>query len=195
MKRILLAALTVQMLGSALAGDYSDGVSAYRKRDFTEAVRLYRLAAAQGSSGAQYNLGTMYADGYGVVQDYAEAVKWFGLAAAQGDANSQYDLGLRYYNGQGVLQDYAEAVKWFRLAAAGDCWPAQYYLGLMYGKGQGVVQNYARAHMWFNLGAVGGYVDAVKGRDLIAERMTNQQIAEAQKMARDCQAKQFKGCE
>ena len=36
---------------------------------------------------------------------------------------------------------------------------------------------------------------AMKNRDLAAKRMTPQQIAEAQKLARDSQAKQFKGCD
>ena len=65
----------------------------------------------------------------------------------------------------------------------------------MYGEGQGVVQDYTRAHMWFNLAAVKGNSNAVKNRDFVAKRMTSQQIAEAQKMARECQARNFKNCD
>jgi hypothetical protein len=36
---------------------------------------------------------------------------------------------------------------------------------------------------------------AVKNRDLVAKRMTPQQIADAQKLARDCLARNFKGCD
>jgi S1-C subfamily serine protease len=39
--------------------------------------------------------------------------------------------------------------------------------------------------MWFNLSAARGYQDAAKSRDLIAQRMTPAQIAEAQKLARE----------
>jgi TPR repeat protein len=63
--------------------------------------------AEQGDASAQYNLGVMYANGYGVPQDYAEAVRWYRLAAGQGNAKAQYNLGLMYYNGEGVPQDYA----------------------------------------------------------------------------------------
>ena len=94
-----------------------------------------------------------------------------------------------------MAQDYAEAVKWYRLAAAQGNAIAQANLGLMYTNGQGVVQDYARAHMWFNLGAAKSNAVAVKNRDLVAKRMTPQQIAEAQKMARDCLARNFRACD
>ena len=60
--------------------------------------------------------------------------------------------------------------------------------------GQGVPMDDVRAHMWFNLAAVRGVVGAVKNRDIIAKLMTPQQMAEAQKLARECQARNFKGC-
>ncbi len=49
--------------------------------------------------------------------------------------------------------------------------------------------------MWFNLGAISGDVDAIKGRNQVAKQMTTQQIAEAQSLARECQAKKFKDCD
>jgi len=48
--------------------------------------------------------------------------------------------------------------------------------------------------MWFNLAAVSGRSISVKNRDLIAARMTREQIAKAQQMARDCAARKYKGC-
>ena len=69
--------------------------------------------AEQGNAEAQYDLGSMYANGQGVQQDYAEAVKWYSKAADQGLAHAQHNLGVMYRAGQGVPQDYAEALKWF----------------------------------------------------------------------------------
>ena len=57
-------------------------------QDYTQAVRWYRLAAAQGMDAAQYNLGLMYGRGRGVEQDYVRAHMWFNLAAVSGDADS-----------------------------------------------------------------------------------------------------------
>ena len=60
--------------------------------------------------------------------------------------------------------------------------------------GQGVPMDDVRAHMWFNLAAAKGDADAVKNRDIAASKMTQQQMAEALKLARECQARDFKGC-
>ena len=49
--------------------------------------------------------------------------------------------------------------------------------------------------MWWNLAAVKGYSNAVKNRDIVAKLMTQQQVAEAQKLARECQARNFKNCD
>jgi TPR repeat protein len=86
--------------------------------DRTEAVRWFRLAAAQGNAKAQNYLGVCYLNGEGVAVDHAEAVRWFRLAAEQGYATAQLNLGVCYCDGDGVAVDHAEAVRWYRLAAA-----------------------------------------------------------------------------
>ena len=117
------------------------------------------------------------------------------MAAAQGHASAQHNLGLKYDNGLGVVQDYAEAARLYKLAAAQGHASAQSNLGGMYGKGEGVAQDYTRAHMWWNLAAAKGESIAVKNRDVVAKQMTQQQVAEAQKLARECQARNFKNCD
>ncbi len=128
-------------------------------------------------------------------KDYATAVKLYRLAAEQGDASAQLNLGNMYTDGQFLIQDYAEAVKWYKLAATQDHALAQATLGAMYSSGRGVVQDYTRAHMWASLAAAGGDANAVKSRDTIAAEMTPQQIAEAQKFARECQERNFQNCD
>ena len=120
-----------------------------------------------------------------VNRDYATALRLFRLAADQGDANGHFMLGVMYATGQGVPQNYAEAVKWYRLATDQGNADAQYNLGVMYATGQGVYQDYVSAYMWLSLSASQGEQGAIKGRDLIARRMTPAQIAEAQKLARE----------
>jgi TPR repeat protein len=65
----------------------------------------------------------------------------------------------------------------------------------MYNNGQGVLQDYTKAHALFNLAAIKGSANAAKNRDIVAKLMTPQQIADAQKLARDCLARNFKGCD
>ncbi len=62
---------------------------------------------------------------------------------------------------------------------------AQFSLGDMYESGTGVPQDYVLAHMWFNLAAAKGYPFARDRRDYLAQYMTPDQIAEAQRLARE----------
>ena len=94
-----------------------------------------------------------------------------------------------YALGHGVAQDYAEAAKWYRKAAEQEDALAQSALGNMYRLGVGVAQDYVQAHMWFNLAATQGHKNAVKLRDLVASKMTRDQIAEAQRRAREWKPK------
>jgi len=150
----------------------------------------------------------MYANGKGVPQDYKTAVKWYTLAAEQGVADAQFNLGLMYYEGEVVPQNYKIAVKWFTLAAEQDYARAQYNLGLMYVEQgvfqsllalifddeQGVLQDNVYAHMWANISASNGNESAIELRDLLEQKMTSADISEAQKLARECVAKNYKGC-
>ena len=149
-----------------------------------------RLRAEQGDAKAQFNLGFAYYKGDGVTQDYAESAKWYLKAADQGNAKAQFNLGVAYGNGEGVTQDYAEAVKWWRLAADQGNADAQYNLGVAYYSGYGVTQDYAEAHKWLNLAAAAGDPKAGELRDIVAKAMTPEQIAEAQRLAREWKPKE-----
>ena len=99
-----------------------------------------------------------------------------------------------YDDGQGVPQDYKEAVKWYTLAAEQGHASAQTNLGLMYVNGTGVLQDYIRAHMWWNIAAANGHDAARKNRDIVAKKMTPEQIEKAQALAKECLRKDYKGC-
>ena len=89
----------------------------FRKvKDNQEAVRWYKMAASQGLSDAQNNLGFMYMNGYGIQQDTEKALSLFKKAANQGNAKAQFTLGLMHKEGKGVPQDYIKAYMWFKLA-------------------------------------------------------------------------------
>ena len=155
-KLTLLLALTFLFLfGCQTSGgnDFLRGVDADQRKDYKEAVRLYRLYAEQGHAEAQFNLGFVYDKGKGVPQDDKEAIKWYRLSAKQGYAYAQSNLGVMYTNGQGVLQDYV------------------------------------LAHMWWNICGSGGKQGCVKFRKKVENKMTPQQIEEAQRLARNWKPK------
>lgn len=91
--------------------------------------------------------------------------------------------------GDGVAQDYEEAAKWFRNSAEQGYAMAQYHIGVKYANGRGVTRDYIEAHKWFRLAAVGGQEEGSKNQDIIAKKMTPEQIAEAQKLAREWKPK------
>lgn len=195
MKKIFgLAVCLALMTGMPVFADWDKARDAYENGDYAAALREFKLLAEQGSSIAQFNLGRMYRNGEGVTKNYHEAFKWFTLSAENGDASAQDSLGIMYYWGESVPQDYQKSFKWTALSAEQGYASAQNNLGAMYYFGKGVPQNYILAHMWFNLSVSNDYEDGVNGRELVAETMTPEQIVEAQKLAKECVAKKYKGC-
>ena len=85
-------------------------------------------------------------------------------------------------------------MKWYRKSAEQGDAGAQYNLGLMYAKGQGVLQDNVYAHMWWNIAGSTRVAIAIKNRDIVAKKMTASDISEAQKLARECVRKKYKGC-
>ena len=143
---------------SAAEAAPESGYAAYRRGDYQTALRILRPLAENGDARAQFNVGVMYSEGQGVPQDHAEAGKWYRLSAEQGYAQAQYNLGLWYARAEGTSQDDV------------------------------------RAHMWFNLAAtrfphsdILSRSAAIKNRDTVAGRMTSDQIAQAQRLAREWQ--------
>ena len=90
--------------------------------------------------------------------------------------------------------DDATALKeWKQLAEQGNA-RAQYNQGLLYENGYGVLQDNIYAHMWGNISALNQYVDGLKLRDRVEKKMTVADISVAQKLARECEKKEYKGC-
>jgi len=144
-----------------------------------------KVLAEKGDVRAQYNLGAMYARGDGIPEDNKEAVKWWRKAAKEGDARSQFNLAVRYTYGKGVDRDAKEALRWYRKAAMQGHADAQNNLGLMYDNGEGVLEDDVTAYAWYNIAAANEGALAQKNKGIIANEMTPEQIAEAQKLSRE----------
>ena len=190
----ILLAFLMTLSAPVAAQDFQKGFAAAQTGDYTTALQEWTPLAEAGSYSAQFNLGIMYSNGYGVPQDYKEAVKWYTLAAEQGYASAQFNLGNSYSNGDGVTQDYKEAVKWYTLAAEQGYASAQQNLGVMYYKGNGVLQDNTMAHMWYNIANANGSELGGTNRDDIAKIMTPADISKAQAMARECMSSDYKKC-
>lgn len=125
-------------------------------------------------------------------KDYATALRLWTPLASKGDAPAQHALGKLYARGVGVLQDKVEARKWYQRAAVQGYALAQYDLGLAYGLGAGVARDVVLADMWLLLAASNGDPNAMSLRSSI--RMTPQQRAQAQAMAKVCKSTNYRQC-
>ena len=105
--------------------------------------------------------------------------------AEGGDAEEQFNLGVMYENATGVPQDYKEAVKWYRRSAEQVCAEAQYALGVMYGAGWGVAEDSISAYAWIIVAKANGQKDVEPTLQFLNQRMSEEQIAEAQKLAKE----------
>jgi TPR repeat protein len=112
----------------------------------------------------------------------------------QGNSDAQYKLCELSERGQGLPQDYQEALRWCGLAADQGHGGAMFMLGRLYHTPHGVAQYFVRAHMWYNLASAYGYEEGKRWRDRLAAdddalQMTRDQVAEAQKLAREWNVK------
>ena len=153
-------------------------------------VLLFSLLLGVPSYSADFNKGlTAFQSG-----DFATALKEWKPLVEEGNAVAQNNLGLMYDNGWGVPQDYKEAARLYRLAAEQGDADAQGNLGVMYAFGNGIIKDYVYAHMWGNIASMNGNDLGALLRDDFAEKMTSSQIEEAQRLARECVKKNYKGC-
>jgi S1-C subfamily serine protease len=111
--------------------------------------------------------------------------------AESGDANAQFTLGMIYGVGLNGTTDLVEAVKWCRKSAEQGFAPAQCILGKRIEEGAGVPRDFVEAYKWYNLAAAQIGVAALQ-RDDLQKRMTPEQIAEGQRLAREFRPSQEK---
>ncbi len=115
---------------------------------------------------------------------WAQTLSEIQTLAEQGNAPAQFALGTLYRDGQGVDQDLTQTLKWWERAAELGHGDAQYALGNIYSGGYGIERDYVLSYMWFDIAA--GQAEspllapiAQSNRDVLVDRMTAEEIAEA----------------
>jgi TPR repeat protein len=134
---------------------YLDEDNGYNQ-DYTKAMRLFQVAAAEGNVLAQTRIGIMYEYGLGVEVDYTQAKMWYDKAARYDYPDAFYHLGDLYYYANGVEQDYLQAKYWYDKAAVQGHSDAQWSLGTLYDFGNGVAQDYTQAKFWYETAVLKG---------------------------------------
>ena len=100
------------------ADDLDDAVDAMRSGDFAEAYCIMRPLAEAGDADAQYNIGWMYMNGYGLRVNDSLALEWWKEASEQGHSDASFSIGMLYSLGEGeVSKDTNEAIDYYLIAA------------------------------------------------------------------------------
>ena len=144
----------------------------------------------------------LWEDGYADYQrkDYAGAVAKWQIVADTGDREAQSLLGMMHLFGQGTPQSYPKAILWLRRAAAQGEPKAQFKLGTLYASGQsyksqGLERDYQKAAMWFIIAEEAGHPEAGKSLKKITDEISPPDMLVAQRWAKTCIKREFKGCE
>ena len=168
------------------------------------AVRWFKMALEKRHIGASLSLARLYMDKAGTSYDPETALSLLRDVADQGVTEAQRYLGELYRKGGDVAQDFDEARRWYQLAAAKGDILSQAGLGELYRYGYGVEQSYPHAYMWFSLAAsavteniperVIAARAAIKARDTLERMMSQEDRAEAEKLAIACWQAKLQNC-
>ena len=109
---------------------------------------------------AQFNLGTLYENGFGVEEDAEQAARWYRAAAARRVDLARLALARLQRTGALEPEPDEDQIKLLETAARRGLAEAQYELGVAYDRGLGVTQNHATAAGWYQRAAEQGLTDA-----------------------------------
>jgi hypothetical protein len=150
---------------------------------FIAALGLFALGCAPGAKAELTGAGKRAFARH----DYVRAAPLLFAEAARGSPVAQTYLGYMYQYGLGLPQDYVLAASWLHQAAEQGEPTGAFLLGLLFDKGYGVPQDWVEAEVWLNLAAAHtgekqqDYFARV--RDSVAQKLTLNQLAEAQRRA------------
>jgi len=114
-----LLTITLIIFSSLLHSNTMDDVhEAMQKGDFAIAFCQLKPLAESGNSEAQYNLGWMYHNGYGLRINDNLALEWWQRASEQGDTDASFSIAMLYNLGEGqISKNLPKAVDYYLLAA------------------------------------------------------------------------------
>jgi ATP-dependent protease ClpP protease subunit len=109
----LLMAVSLCIPTLVSASTFEQGLDAYDKGKYSEAVELWTRLANDGHQGAQFNLAVMYEQGVGVGKDLKQSALLYKKVAVKGDIAAQFAIAAMFEKGMGVELNLNEARKWY----------------------------------------------------------------------------------
>jgi SH3-like domain-containing protein len=113
----ILCLLMALMVTPLKASDVSDAINAMRAGNFAEAYCVLKPYAESGDPEAQYNIGWMYLNGYGLMMNDSKALEWWQRASDQGYTDASFSIAMLYSLGEGrVEKDMDKAIEYYLMA-------------------------------------------------------------------------------
>lgn len=138
---------------ACFAASLEKALEAYDFEEYENAFIWLKPWANDGEAEAQYRLGLLYENGYGVDVNAKNALKWFRLAADQGHSKAKRRLRNLQKSATADVGNESVATQWYQdLADSGDS-EAQYNLGFMHETGWSVPVDEVEAARWYEKAA------------------------------------------
>jgi len=150
---ILLSLTLISGSVSAFEGDYELGVFQLNRGEFKAAIAEFEPLLKQQYAPAQYQMGLVYLNGWGVIKNKEKALEFIKQSAEQSYPEALFNLSTIYTDGELVEQDLKMAFTLMKKAADKSLPSAQFNLGVMYANGQGAPKDARRAAHWYELAA------------------------------------------
>lgn len=113
----IMLSLSALMALPLKASDVSEAIHAMRAGNFAEAYCVLKPYAESGDAEAQYNIGWMYLNGYGLMMNDSLALEWWQRASDQGYIDASFSIAMLYSLGEGqVGQDMDKAIEYYLMA-------------------------------------------------------------------------------
>ena len=197
MSKIKFIILVIFCANLAYAGNHEDGEAAYKAKNYALAIKKFTLGAISGNFISLQKLAAMKKRGEGNINDINKSIEQLKTSAESGNVEAQLITGIAYIFGDVVEKNCKEGVRWYRLAASNGNEVAQHNLGGLYFDGQCVPMNYVYGYMWWSL-AVAQNDTEFDRRSLngyATNKMTKEQVSEAQRLASVCYKNNYKNCD
>lgn len=124
---------------------------AIKNKDWTVAIPGIQQLVKQEHREAQFKLGNLYRNGYGVEKDLSQSFFWYKKAAGLGHNKAQAYLAMSYEMGRGTQRDIKQATIWYQKAAEQKNLQAMHWLADSYLNGSPLPQDYEKAYIWYSL--------------------------------------------
>jgi TPR repeat protein len=178
--RFPLAMLMLGLLSASPAcAGFEQANAAFMAGNYTLAQKELKPLLAKNDARAQYAMGVMAENGFGMPKNPRLAADWYLKAAKQGNTDAQYNLGAMNEHGVGIPVNYVQAARWYRPAAESGDIDALSNLGVLYETGRGVRQDKILAMALYNVSVAydnQANGQAARNRQSLANRMPLQDV-------------------